>query len=82
MDVSSWDVSNVTNMEGMFRDCSNLTSLDLASWDTSNVTNMSNMFEMFQSNPKLKTIYVSDSFVVPQGTGATNNMFTDAKSLV
>ncbi len=41
-DIKSWDVSNVTNMTGMFsriqvRD-------DLSYWDVSNVTNMSQMF--------------------------------------
>ena len=34
------DTSNVTNMERMFRNASNLTNLNLSSWDTSNVTNM------------------------------------------
>ncbi|MBR6034301.1 MAG: BspA family leucine-rich repeat surface protein [Clostridia bacterium] len=35
---------NVTNMSGMFYDCSSLTSLDLSNFNTSNVTDMSNMF--------------------------------------
>jgi surface protein len=44
LDLSSFDTSNVTNMEGMFSGCSNLTSLDLSSFDTSNVTKMVQMF--------------------------------------
>ena len=42
-DISSWDVSNVTNMLGMFWDCKSFNQ-DLSSWDVSNVTNMLGMF--------------------------------------
>ena len=38
------DTSNVTSMEGMFKYCSKLTSLDLSSFDTSNVTRMTDVF--------------------------------------
>ena len=41
-DLSSWDVSNVTNMQGLFTS-TNL-DCDLSSWDVSNVTNMLNTF--------------------------------------
>ena len=37
-------VHNITNISGMFRGCSSLTSLDLSNFDTSNVTGMSSMF--------------------------------------
>ena len=37
---------NVTNMNGMFRVCSGLTSLDVSSLNTSNVVDMSGMFYM------------------------------------
>ncbi|EAE8309329.1 BspA family leucine-rich repeat surface protein [Listeria monocytogenes] len=43
LDLSNFDTSNVTNMNGMFHN-SAATSLDLSSFDTSNVTTMSNMF--------------------------------------
>ena len=36
--------SNVTDMYGMFQNCTSLTSLDLSDFDTSNVTDMSGMF--------------------------------------
>jgi len=36
---------NVTNMDGMFCKCFNLTSLDLSNFNTSNVTNMEFMFQ-------------------------------------
>ena len=44
LDVSSWDVTNVTYMDSMFYGCSLLTTLDVSKWDTSSVTNMNSMF--------------------------------------
>ena len=44
IDLSNFDTSEVTNMEGMFYGMSNLTTLDLSNFDTSKVTNMGNMF--------------------------------------
>ena len=45
IDISSWDVSNVTNMSHMFCGCSTLKSVgDLSDWDVYEVTNMSHMF--------------------------------------
>ena len=44
IDTSSFDTSNVTNMSGMFAECSSLSTLDLSSFDTSNVSDMSGMF--------------------------------------
>lgn len=46
-DISSWDVSNVTNMSGMF-DNNQKFNPDVSSWDVSNVTDMSRMF--FRNN--------------------------------
>jgi surface protein len=48
-------------MSGMFSNCKSLQELDLGQFDTSNVTNMT---EMFAEDSELKTIYVSDSFVI------------------
>ncbi len=43
--LNNFYVSNVTNMAGMFAECSLLTSIDLGdNFNTSNVTNMANMF--------------------------------------
>ena len=42
-DISSWDVSNVVNMEGMFLNC-NVFNSDISGWDTQSVDNMSYMF--------------------------------------
>ena len=42
-DISSWDVSNVTNMQYMFR-LAETFNQDISGWDVSNVTNMKQMF--------------------------------------
>ena len=42
-DISGWDMSNVTNMSGMFYR-QPLFNQDLSSWDTSNVNNISSIF--------------------------------------
>ena len=45
IDISYWDVSNVTNMTYMFYKCDELKSDgDLSKWDVSNVTDISCMF--------------------------------------
>ena len=45
VNMSGWDTSNVTNMNGMFYNRWNLLKLDMSGWDTSNVTDMSFMFD-------------------------------------
>ena len=42
-DISTWDVSRVTNMLGMFYSASSFKG-DISKWDVSRVTNMENMF--------------------------------------
>ena len=45
IDISDWNVSNVTNMAYMFFNCKELKSVgDISSWDVSKVSNMSYMF--------------------------------------
>ena len=46
-DISSWDVSNVTNMQSMFNE-SVFFNGDIGSWDVSSVTNMGTMFRNAQ----------------------------------
>ena len=43
VDISNWDVSNVTNMDALFMDASSFNQ-DISCWDVNNVENMSNMF--------------------------------------
>ena len=42
LDLNEWDVSNVTNMEGLFGNCVNIPRI--GAWITDRVTNMSGMF--------------------------------------
>jgi len=44
-DISEWDVSNVTNMEEMFRNAEAFEGGDLTGWNTGNVTDMRRMFK-------------------------------------
>ena len=45
IDISKWDVSNVSGMRWMFSECKYLeTTGDLENWDVSNVENMHGMF--------------------------------------
>ena len=58
VNLTSFDTSKVTSMEGMFAFCSSLKSLDLSSFNTAKVGNMSGMFAYCE---KLKTIYADES---------------------
>jgi hypothetical protein len=43
-DIENWDVSNVTNMNGLFfDDCLNTFDQEISNWDVSNVTDMRHM---------------------------------------
>lgn len=44
LNVSSFDTSNVKDMDGMFECCESLATIDIANFDTSKVTDMSMMF--------------------------------------
>ena len=47
-DISRWDVSNVTDMSGMFAEAENFNG-DISRWDVSSVTDMSEMFAEAES---------------------------------
>ena len=47
-DISTWDVSSVTNMSGMFVDATSFDG-DISKWDVSGVTSMSGMFGQAES---------------------------------
>ena len=74
LDLSGFDTSKVTNMEGMF-DCASLESVDLSSFDTSKVTNMARMF----TSPALTNLDVTN-FNTSSVTDM-NNMFSNCSSL-
>ena len=42
--LSTWDTSNITNMEGMFESVYDVDFTKISGWNVSNVTNMSRMF--------------------------------------
>ncbi len=44
INVSNFNINNVTNMSNMFSYCSSLTSINLSNFNTNNVTNMAAMF--------------------------------------
>lgn len=57
VDLTGFNTSKVTTMEGMFRFCTVLQSIDFSSLDTSNVNNMGGMFS---SCHKLKSLDLSN----------------------
>lgn len=44
IDLSTWNISNVTSMQNMFKNCSNLTEIIVDKFDTSKVNNGRDMF--------------------------------------
>lgn len=54
-DIKDWDVSNVTDMNSLFRECK-FASLDLSKWNISKVTNMSSMFQSDSNINQVKNI--------------------------
>ncbi|MDC1061141.1 BspA family leucine-rich repeat surface protein, partial [Flavobacteriaceae bacterium] len=66
-DISSWDVSNVSNMEGVFRGAQNFNQ-DISYWDVSRVTNMMGMFNATGAfNQDLSSWCVSNISPFPYG---------------
>jgi len=57
-DIGRWDVSNVTNMRGMF--AGSLFDKDISNWDVSNVTDMSYMFSRSIFNQNISNWDVSN----------------------
>ncbi len=49
LDVSNWDVSNVTRMRAAFEYCKVLKTLDVSDWDVSSVTDFDDLFSNCQS---------------------------------
>ena len=47
--INNWNVSAIEDMSYLFKDKTNITSLDLSNWDTRNVTNMDKTFSYFTS---------------------------------
>jgi len=88
LNITNFDTSNVETMQGMFLGVTSVNELDLSSFDTGKVTIMTSMFDAGsyhttgEYTPKLKTIYVSNKFVIDSITDKTNKMFEGNVSLV
>ena len=70
------DTSNVTNMMGMFSDCTTLTELDVSNFDTSNVTDMSSMFYFCENLTELDLSNFDTSMVT-----VMSSMFYNCRNL-
>lgn len=44
LDLSNWNMSNVTTIESMFNGCRSLKSVNLSNWDVSNIEDMGQLF--------------------------------------
>ena len=83
LDLHAFDTSAVTTMKGMFQGSAlvtlNLTQEDRSGWKTSAVTDMS---EMFRDCSALKTVNVAMGAFSTDAVKSSENMFTDAVSIV
>jgi surface protein len=70
------DLSNVTAMRLMFRDCSGLTTLNVSGWNTGSVTDMSDMFRDCSSLTTLDVSLWNTGLVTTM-----THMFRDCSSL-
>ncbi|MBR4329128.1 MAG: InlB B-repeat-containing protein, partial [Candidatus Riflebacteria bacterium] len=78
--AEDFDTSNIIYADGMFYNCSKLTTLDLSMFDTSKIARMTKMFAGCSS---LTTIYVSDKFVTTSVLGDyAGQVFSSCTSLV
>lgn len=55
--LTTWDVSNVENMEYAFFNCKNLKSLNLSTWNTSAVKNFSFMFGSCENLEEINGVF-------------------------
>lgn len=86
LDLSGFDTSNVTNMIGLFEYSSTLEALDLSNFDTTDMTRLvdengnvtEGMDGILNGTSKLKSIQISDKFVIPEGS---ENVFDNCNSL-
>ena len=78
IDLTNIDVASVSDMSGMFKNCTSVKEIDLSNFDTKSLTDTS---EMFMNATGLETILASDGFDVSAVTNDTD-MFTACDSLV
>ena len=73
---SNLNTEKITNMRGMFINCSSLTTLDLSSLNTSNVTTMAQMFQGCSNLESLNISFENTGEVITM-----QNMFGDCSKL-
>ena len=86
LDLSSFDTSNVTGMVDVFKNCGSLGTLDLSSFDTTDMTKLvddkgnvtEGMDGILNGTSKLKSLQVSDKFVIPNDS---ERVFENCNSL-
>ena len=82
LDLSTFNTSNVTNMEGMFLGYRGLLNLNIDNFNTSKVTNMASMFSMNSSLKKLDLSSFCTANIVKFGSDTSNfGMFYLCSSL-
>lgn len=81
LNLNNWDVSNVTNMSGMFINAYNIQSIDISMWNCSNVTNMNQMFMMEENTniPRLNSIIGIDNLNISNSSKV--DLFKNCKNL-
>lgn len=75
INANGFNTNKVKNMSKMFAGCQSLTALDISGFDTTNVSNMS---EMYADNLNLRSILISDKFII---SGDTTDMFNNCTNL-
>lgn len=81
LNLTNWDVSNVTNMSQTFYNTFNLQTIDISTWNCSNVINMDGMFKAYDNKnvSKLSSIVGIDKLNV---AGASKvDMFLNCNQL-
>ncbi|WEV72519.1 BspA family leucine-rich repeat surface protein [Bifidobacterium sp. ESL0790] len=75
--VDDWDMGNITNINYMFAEMPNITTIDLSKWDTHSVNWVQSTF---RDSPKLESVDLGNWNT--KGLCAINDMFNGDTSLV
>ena len=74
--ISNWKTPNLNYMDGMLKNCTNLTSLAISTWDTSRVVSMESLFENCRALSKIYFAKIDTSNVINM-----KNMFAGCEKL-
>lgn len=78
IDVSTWTTTKINNIEYMFYNCKNLTSLNLSNWDLSNCQYMG---YAFAGCSNLASIEIPSRKFITSTCTKANNLFQNCKAL-